>query len=155
MVNMMKQLQRCVRLVLMVSLLGLIAQPALAIDNPDALDYVGEFEAREKPYLDAINNPDNTTLAYTQAYGNYLEFLDKELNSAYKLLKSNLSKQRREDLTVSQRNWIKFRDAEFALIDNNWTRENFGSSAAVSRGNYRTTVVRNRVMQLLYYAINY
>ncbi len=152
---MMKLVHRYLRLVLTVSLLGLVAQSALAIDNPDAPDYVGEFEAREKLYLDAINNPDNTTLAYTQAYGDYLDFLDKELNSAYKLLKSNLSKERQEELKVSQRNWIQFRDAEFALIDNNWTRENFGSSAAVSRGNYRTTVVRNRVLQLLYYAVNY
>ena len=31
----------------------LVPLPAIAIDNPDAPDYIGEFNARSKSYIDA------------------------------------------------------------------------------------------------------
>ncbi len=132
-----------------------LVSPAKAIDNPDAPDYIGEFQAREQQYLKEIDNPNNTTLGFSGAYEEYQNFLDRELNIAYKLIKSKLSAARQAELKRSQRNWIKFRDAEFELINNNWTQENFGSSSGLSRGNYRTTIIKNRVLQLLFYAINY
>lgn len=128
---------------------------AYAIDNPDATDYVKLFEMSEKPFLKAIQKPTNGTRDTIRAYHEYKLFLDKELNTVYKLLKSKLSKNRQEELKISQRHWIKFRDSEFELINNNWSRKSFGSSFAISRGDYSSAIIRNRVIQLMNYAKNY
>lgn len=133
----------------------LLATLTYAIDNPEVPDYIGEFKSREKVFIDKINNPKNTNQEYLVAYNDYLIFLDKELNTAYSSLIPKLPKDHQEELKNSQKKWLKFRDAEFEFIINNWTRDSFGSSAWISRGGYRTTIVRERVMQLLYYLLNY
>lgn len=132
-----------------------LLNPACAIDNPDAPDLIGELEQREKVYLESINNPSNSTRGYLIVYDDYQKFLDAELNKAYQLIKSKLPEPRQAELKKSQRQWIKYRDAEFELIKNNWTKQNFGSSAAISRGDYRCTLIKGRVLQLLNYAANY
>lgn len=149
-----KKLQAGINTVLLL-LSSLVVNSVFAIDNPDAPDLIGEFKKREQIFLKAIDNPQNGSRDYLIAYDKYQTFLDSELNVAYRLIKSKLSVKRQKELKNSQRNWIKFRDAEFELINNNWTRQNFGSSAGMSRGSYRSTVIKNRVLQLLYYAINY
>lgn len=138
-----------------ITVVFLLTTLTYAIDNPDAPDYIGEFKSREKAFIDKIDNPKNTNQDYLVAYNDYLIFLDKELNAAYNLLIPKLQKNQREELKNSQKKWLKFRDAEFEFIINNWTRDNFGSSAWLSRGDYRTAIVRERVMQLLHYALNY
>ena len=132
-----------------------LINPACAIDNPDAPNYIGDLELREQVYLTAIDKPGNGSRDYLIAYDDYQNFLDKELNQAYNLLKEKLPEARKQELKASQRQWIKYRDAEFELINNNWTRESFGSSSGISRGSYRCKVIKNRVLQLLHYVINY
>jgi len=134
---------------------SLLINPVFAIDNPDAPDLIGEFEVREQFFLKEINNPHNGSRDYLVAYENYQEFLDDELNKAYRLIRSRLPPERQQELIDSQRYWVKFRDAEFKLIKNTWTRQGFGSSAGISRGSYRCTIIKNRVLQLLHYAKNY
>ncbi|EPM7996084.1 lysozyme inhibitor LprI family protein [Vibrio vulnificus] len=58
-------------------------------------------------------------------------------------------------LQQSQRQWILYRDMEFKLIESNWTRNNFGSSYRLSQFSYKSSVIKNRVIQLYYYANNY
>ncbi len=140
---------------LWLTFLYLLVTPTLAIDNPDATNFIEEFQSRAQTFKKDINNPNNSTQDYLIAYEQYQIFLDKELNMAYRLLKSKLPTPQVADLKKSQRNWIKFRDAEFELIKNNWTRKNFGSSAGISRGTYRCSLIENRVTQLLHYAKNY
>ena len=135
--------------------LGLITALAHAIDNPDAPDLISKFKVNEKVYLKAIENPDNGTRDTIRAYYEYKLFLDKELNKTYSLLKSKLPPERQKELKISQRNWIKFRDTEFKLINNNWSRSAFGSSFAISRGDYSSAIIKNRLMQLFHYASNY
>ncbi len=134
--------------------IGLIAG-ACALDNPDAPDLIGEFEKREMVYLTAIDNPKNSTRDFLVAYDNYLIFLDKELNKASEVINSKLPEARKSELMAAQLHWIKYRDAEFELIKNTWTRNDFGSSAGISRGDYRTSIVKDRIIQLLHYAKNY
>lgn len=140
---------------LLLAFSGLVSQTAFAIDNPDSPNLVSLFEKREKPYIDLTQKPANGTRDTIRAYHKYKVFLDKELNKAYKMLKANLSIERQKELTTSQRNWIKFRDSEFELINNNWSRSSFGSSFAISRGDYSSAVIRTRVIQLLHYTKNY
>lgn len=144
-----------INLYFLICFTALTSPLAFAIDNPNSSDYIAQFEASEKALLKAIQNPSNGTRDTIRAYHEYKLFLDKELNKAYKIVKSNLSIDRQKELTTSQRNWIKFRDTEFELINNNWTRSSFGSSFAISRGDYSSAVIRNRVIRLLHYAKNY
>jgi len=135
-------------------LMGLVVG-SYAIDNPDAPDLIGEFEKRESIYLTAIDNPENSTRDYLVAYDNYLIFLDEELNKASEVIKLKLPEERKSELIAAQLNWIKYRDAEFEFIKNTWTRKDFGSSAGISRGDYRASIVKDRVIQLLHYAKNF
>ncbi len=116
---------------------------------------ITEFKSRAQVFEKEINKPDNSPRDYLIAYDHYQTFLDKELNKAYQLLRSKLPSPQATDLKKSQQNWIKFRDAEFKLIKNNWTKKNFGSSAGISRGTYRCSIIENRITQLLHYAKNY
>jgi uncharacterized protein YecT (DUF1311 family) len=136
-------------------IMSLIVNSACAIDNPDAPAFLQTLQKNEEPYLAAINNPNNGTRDYLIAYNKYEKFLDDELSKAYQLVMSKLPEQQKKELNEAQRNWIKFREAEFELIRNNWTRDNFGSSSWISRGDYRCSIVRDRVLQLLNYASNY
>ena len=128
---------------------------ACAIDNPDSVDYVAKFEQSSMPYLKQINNPNNTTIENIAAYSKYRKFLEKEMSVAYGMLKTKLNKHEFSKLTISQKNWVHFRNSEFAFIDNNWTRKDFGSSYVISRGDYKCTIIKNRILELLNYAKNY
>ncbi|MBI3560945.1 MAG: DUF1311 domain-containing protein [Gammaproteobacteria bacterium] len=142
------------KLKIMLLLLG-VAIPCRAIDNPDAPDYVAEFQQRAQEFEVAIHQQAKTTQESLKAYANYELFLDKELNNAYQALLPKLAPDLQKKIKQSQRDWVKYRDAEFEFIAENWTPQHFGSSAVLSRGGYRTTIINNRVMQLLYYLKNY
>jgi uncharacterized protein YecT (DUF1311 family) len=133
----------------------LIANLCFAIDNPDTSDYVGEFEKRIAPLEKYITQGAKTTLDVDQGYVKLERALDQELNAAYKLLISKLDSKEKESMKSSQIQWLKFRDTEFKWIIENWDNKKFGSSAAISRGQYRTTIIRERVMHLLNYLKNY
>lgn len=128
---------------------------AFALDNPDAPDYIGEFEARILPFENYINKKAQTTLEYSEGYDNLYVALDKELNTAYKLLITKLDKPEKDKLRKSQKLWIKYRDGEFDFISSNFDRSHFGSSSVLSYGRYRASIVESRVKKLLYYLINY
>jgi len=128
---------------------------SLAIDNPDMPDYVAEFRARSQVHESAINQEAQTTQDYVYAYAAYERFLDEELNSAYRSLIDRLDEKALQRLIRSQGSWLKYRDIEFEFIETNWRIENFGSSSVISRGAYRTTLVKDRVILLLHYLKNY
>lgn len=137
-------------------LAGLLAMTMVsAIDNPDAPDQVAQFEARIQKLAQAVDRPELTNRGILVAYDDYQILLDRELNKVYHLLRSKLPKAQQSELKKSQMNWLKFRDAEYELIQNNWTSNNFGRSAGRSRGDYRSTIVKDRIIQLLHYLQNY
>ena len=133
----------------------IVGSTSLAIDNPDAPDYVAEFRTRSKAHELAINQKARTTQDYVNAYSAYECFLDQELKRAYRSLIDRLNEKALQRLIQSQENWLKYRDTEFEFIGTNWKTENFGSSSVISRGAYRTTLIKNRVILLLHYLKNY
>jgi uncharacterized protein YecT (DUF1311 family) len=139
---------------LITGLLLLAVSPAFALDNPDAPNHLTAFASREAPYLERANRA-STTADMREAWADYEAFLDQELNVAYSGLMGRLGDRERMILRESQRKWLTYRDAEFDLIRENWSRERFGSSAVLSRGQYRTAIVRARVLQLYGYLMNY
>lgn len=126
-----------------------------ALDNPDAPDYVGDFMQRAQMYELNIHQTAHTTQSYITAHAAYEKFLDQELNAAYAQLMAQLNDKAQQNLRDSQRKWLKYRNAEFSFIAQNWTNENFGSSSVISRGDYRTSLIKDRVVTLLQYLKNY
>lgn len=130
------------------------AQPASAIDNPDAPDAVAEFERRAKPleerWATEAGGPGQAAAA--QAYA---RFLDDELNRAYQSLLALLPGEARRALIRSQRQWLSFRDAERGFIDRHFTPQAFGSSASLSRADFHHQLVRQRVLTLLAHLKNH
>lgn len=136
-------------------LLAGVSAPSGAIDNPDAPNYVADFQQRAQKFEAAINQQAGTSQDSLSAYADYEQFLDQELNKTYKLLLTKLGAAQQAKIKESQRAWVKYRDAEFNFIAQNWTTKNFGSSAVLSRGAYRTSLIRDRVLLLLNYLKNY
>lgn len=132
----------------------LTSTPLLAIDNPDAPDYLASFKNEaERHELQIANETSATGMA--EADSRYEKFLDAQLNTTYKQLRDHLTDAQKDQLKNSQQAWLHFRDAEIKLIFGNWTPENFGSSSAISRRAYVAAITRARVEQLLIYLKNY
>ncbi|BEU01368.1 hypothetical protein OAG1_01680 [Agarivorans sp. OAG1] len=135
--------------------LVLFSGSAFSIDNPDAPNYLGEFEITSGKYEVALSNSDSKNVDFISEYADYHAFLDKELNKAYTLLKTALNEEEFKSLKASQRKWIAFRDSELQFINENWNRVNFGSSYNLSRNAYKAELVKARITQLYQYAKNY
>lgn len=92
----------------------------------------------------------------------YLEYekADKALNIAYKALrkKTKLNKEYRSNLKVSQRLWIKFRDAELEMIfsceDEN-KRLCYGSMYPLLYNTEKTFLTQKRTKELKMYIKDY
>lgn len=126
-----------------------------AIDNPDAPDYLGDFANRAQTYEQDIQQTAYRSQDYIAAYAAYENFLDQELNNTYQQLMAHLNADAQQALKDSQHKWLAYRDAEFDFIAGNWTAKNFGSASVISRGDYRTQLVKDRVIRLLHYLKNY
>ena len=140
-------------LALMIGLMQFV--PCVAIDNPDTPDIVSEFQSRASVYETVISDNAGNSHKVIIDYAEYEKFLDKELNQAYRTLANKLDSHRKQELIQAQNEWLKFRDSEFGFINDNWNMEQFGSSSALSRGAYRSTIVKDRVVTLLNYLKNY
>ena len=131
------------------------ATACLGIDNPDAPDRMAQFEERAAAYEAHIDAQTGTTSDIVVAYASYQRFLDDELSRVYGALFEKLAPTSRAKLSQSQKRWFGYRDAEFRFIESNWTQSQFGTSAALSRGAYRASIVKQRVTQLIQYLKNY
>lgn len=130
------------------------AAPVRAIDNPDAPNRAAAFESRAAAFEERLNATDGGSAAALSGHA-YAEFLDAELNTAYRTLLLKLQGPARSALVESQRQWLRFRAAENSFIAQHWTRERSGSSASLSSAGYRTALVKQRVLQLLRYGADY
>lgn len=143
------------RAVLVVAVAWLPGTVSLAIDNPDAPDLVADFRARAEVFETRIGVSAGSQRETAAAYAEYEHFLDAELNHAYRALAGKLGAAAQTILAQSQQRWLVYRDAEFRFIENNWTFARFGTSAALSRGAYRSSIIKDRTITLLEYLKNY
>lgn len=148
-------LANCIYGLVLLGWFSCLSGTVLALDNPDAPDYIAEFNGRAQSYERAAQQTAQTTQDYLAAYAAYEQFLDKELNQVYNRLMDQLSDDMQSALYASQRKWLGYRDVAFEFIAANWTMESFGSASVISRGNYRVTIIKNRVLLLLNYLQNY
>lgn len=128
---------------------------SFAIDNPDTIDYVGQFNSRAKPFEQNISNRAGASAAEISGlYNAYYLFLDEELNKAYNDLLKKLPKDEQKKLKTSQKTWLNFRNNEADFIAAHWTQTKFGSSYALSVGVYKSEIIRQRIIHLLNYLKN-
>ncbi|GAB3672970.1 lysozyme inhibitor LprI family protein [Salinisphaera aquimarina] len=127
-----------------------LATAAGAVANPDAPRYVDAFHQRMAPYHERIVQG-QTTLAMDQAGVAMAKALDNELNAAYRKLMTRLSPEQKSALRASQRQWLKYRDAEYAFLNQAFTRESHGSSSVLTVGSARNALVYERVEELWSY----
>lgn len=126
----------------------LLTTSVYAVDNPDAPNYMSDFEKRIAPYYSSIVNA-STTYEYVTAYSVLQKALEKELDDAYKLLLNALPEGKRQLLVSSQQRWIEYRDSENRLISGVWTQESYGTSSALTTGELRCSVIKARIDALL------
>lgn len=129
----------------------LFSNIAIAIDKPEAPNYVAEFEKRLAPLYSYVREKASSTPEYARGYAEIEKALDGELNLAYTKLLSKLGVPEQKLLYQSQKAWLKFRDVEFKLIEENWSSAKFGTSSVISRGDYKASIIKNRVVSLLWY----
>lgn len=133
----------------------LAGTPVVAIDNPDAPDNLGVFKVQVRQYEDDLSVAAGNNRKLLEVGGQYRKFLDVELNKAYQSILSKVDDKNKAGLEASQKAWIQYRDAEFAFIAANWTPDEFGSSALLSKNQYATKITRDRIEVLLNYLKNY
>ena len=112
------------------------------------------YEVTEKHPIDIemermIDEDPSTAGMYdAQAYG--IEAWDKLLNENYQALMKKLTKEEQDKLRAAQREWIKYRDLEFAFNATFWG--NFeGTMYRVFPGGYQYEFVKARALRLGYY----
>jgi uncharacterized protein YecT (DUF1311 family) len=128
---------------------------AFALDNPDAPDYVHAFQEKAKKYEQAVSDNSDNNRQLSIAIANYQQFLDEEMNQAYRSLLGKLEDKQKLKLEASQKAWVQYRDTETDFIIETWTPAKFGNSSLLSKSAYRVAIVRNRIEQLLDYLRNF
>ena len=112
------------------------------------------YEKAEKHPIDMemerMLDENPTTAGLWPAYAFAMKEWDKLLNENYKALMQKLTKEEQEKLRASQREWIKYRDLEFAFNEKYW--EQFMGTMYVGNSTaYQLMFVRERALRLGYY----
>lgn len=89
----------------------------------------------------------NCTIQATQSW-------DKELNKYYDLLKNKLPKETFQILKESQKQWMIFRDKEFALISKFYFELKEGTMWHIVAENRKKEIVKSRALELKMYFEN-
>lgn len=85
-----------------------------------------------------------------EAYEYAAEEWNKLLNKNYNALMQRLNKEEQETLRASQREWIKYRDLEFAFNKKYWSKFS-GAMYVPSPYAFKCNFVRDRALRLGYY----
>jgi uncharacterized protein YecT (DUF1311 family) len=116
-----------------------MASAAYAEENGEKHPIDAELEKR----LDA----DFSTSGMVEAFVQTSKEWDKLLNENYNALMKKLSKEEQDKLKASQREWIKYRDLEFAFNKKYW--EKFSGTMYIPLPySFQCDFVRGRALQL-------
>jgi uncharacterized protein YecT (DUF1311 family) len=86
----------------------------------------------------------NCTYAATKSW-------DLQMNKYYNLTLKKLPKAQQSKFISAQKAWLKFRDAEFALIDDYYYYVKEGTMYQVIGANEKSNIVKDRAKQLKVY----
>lgn len=100
-------------------------------------------------WLEKCIEKDSSTLGKIECSDKAYDMWDKELNKVYQKLMKKLSSKERELLKESQKQWLKFRDAEFRFIDGLFL--GYGTVVNVEKVDQKYEFLKARVLQLQEY----
>lgn len=113
------------------------------------------FSQEEKHPIDnAMNqclNDAITTAEQRNCVKEAYEKWDILLNESYRQFLNKLSKNEKELLVTAQRNWIEFRDAEFAFINLYYYQQEKGTLLFVMGDFRKMEVVKKRALEIQEY----
>lgn len=115
----------------------------------------GQQEAQPQEHridkaLGACIDKDSSTAGMSDCIGKAYESWDRELNKNYNKLSEMLRAKERQALKAAQLEWLKYRDAEFKLIDALYdTKE--GTMYISMRAEDRLRIVKKRALELAAY----
>lgn len=98
-------------------------------------------------FVDKAMDKDPSTAGMIKAMDEGEKLWDAELNKYYKLLSENMDKESKAALKKAQLAWIAFRDAEFALIADVYSKQE-GTMYRVIAASLRMEVVKKRALDL-------
>jgi uncharacterized protein YecT (DUF1311 family) len=103
----------------------------------------------EKKLEDCLATDSNqTTAGMTNCVYSAVDEWDKELNKYYQILMDVMSATGKENLKISQRKWIEYRDKEFRFISTFYNGEMQGTMWIVVAADHRMSIVRDRAIEL-------
>ncbi len=98
-------------------------------------------------FVDKAMDKDPSTAGMIKAMDEGEKLWDAELNKYYKLLSEKLDKESKAALKKAQLAWITFRDAEFAMIADVYSKQE-GTMYRVIAVSLRMEVVKRRALDL-------
>jgi len=98
-------------------------------------------------FVDKAMDKDPSTAGMIKAMDEGEKLWDAELNKYYKLLSEKLDKESKAALKKAQLAWITFRDAEFAMIADIYSKQE-GTMYRVIAVSLRMEVVKRRALDL-------
>ena len=116
--------------------------------------FVSMFSAQEKEIESELKKcleKDYSTAAQRECTNTAEKAWDKELNKYYNLTLKKLPKVQQSKFISAQKAWLKFRDAEFALIDDYYYYVKEGTMYQVIGANEKSNIVKDRAKQLKVY----
>jgi len=111
-----------------------------------SLGMAQQFTSLSSPSEDECHRKDSTIEIQACDSQRY-QYADKQLNAIYSAAIKSLDEERKIKLLDSQREWIKFRDANFALVLS--LNNDAGSYGGIVFGNYKANFVADRVKELV------
>ncbi|MGI2172487.1 hypothetical protein ACROAE_20290 [Shewanella sp. MF05960] len=132
-----------------------VISPCFAIDNPDAPDYVSDFIADALIYENKLSQCSCSSIELTAEFEAFNQFLDQRLVHSERLVNHFVTGDEKLLFNDSQASWEAYAKKESDFILANWTKESFGSSYLLSRLDYLTSIKKQRIITLYYYAKNY
>ncbi len=100
-------------------------------------------------WLEKCIEKDPSTTGMINCSNKAYEMWDKELNKVYQELMKKLSPEEKELLKESQKQWLKFKDAEFRFIDGLFL--GYGTVVNVEKVDQKYEFLKARVLQLQEY----
>jgi len=105
-------------------------------------------------WLQHAIDKDPSTAGMREATNKAREMWDKELNKAYQHLMNRLPSSKQEVLRVSQRAWLKFRDADGQVISK-ITASQQGTIFQLTATEYGMRLTKTRALQLNDYDMSF
>ncbi|EKD68947.1 MAG: hypothetical protein ACD_47C00350G0002 [uncultured bacterium] len=118
----------------------ILIMPALAAESESRKHEIDIF-------VDKAMDKDPSTAGMIKAMDEGEKLWDAELNKYYKLLSEKMDKESKAELKKAQLAWITFRDAEFAMIADIYSKQE-GTMYRVIAVSLRMEVVKRRALDL-------